>query len=67
MLACGLKLSQLHGHNGLYSKACSNAMFTQFEAQCKVADSEALTALVRIELGAGLDERTTPTNLASKL
>lgn len=33
---------------------------TQFEALSKVLDSEALTALVRLELGLGMDERTIP-------
>ena len=32
--------------------------FSQFEAYSKVLDSEALTALVRLELGRGMDERT---------
>lgn len=60
-------LDQQTGEMDIRPEACSNARFTHFEAACKVADSEALTALVRMELGAGMDDRTTPTDLASKL
>jgi hypothetical protein len=46
------------GAMDISAEVCHLQRFTQFEAQAKNADSEALTALVRIELGAGLDDRS---------
>jgi len=52
------------GSMDISPESCSIARFTQFEAMSKVVDSEALTALVRLELGAGLDHRAAATKLS---
>ena len=48
-------------------KGCGYLKFSQFEALSKSLDSEALTALVRMELGAGGDERKSVPDLVARL